>query len=46
MLFAKGNITKRSKGVGSLMSDDYARLWRPWTSMPKDIGVLNVFAVQ
>jgi alcohol dehydrogenase (cytochrome c) len=34
-------------GWGSLVSDDYATLWgAPWTSMPKDAGVLKVFAVQ
>jgi PQQ-dependent dehydrogenase (methanol/ethanol family) len=34
-------------GWGSLVSDDYAGLWgAPWTSMPKDSGVLKVFALQ
>ncbi len=34
-------------GWGSLVSDDYATLWgAPWTTMPKDSGVLKVFAVR
>jgi glucose dehydrogenase len=34
-------------GWGSLVSDDYAKLWgEPFTSMPKDSGVLKVYAVQ
>ena len=33
--------------LDSLVSDDYATLWgTPWTDMPKDSGVLKVFAVQ
>jgi PQQ-dependent dehydrogenase (methanol/ethanol family) len=34
-------------GWGSLVGDGYGDLWgAPWTSMPKDSGVLKVFAVQ
>jgi glucose dehydrogenase len=34
-------------GWGSLVSDDYATLWgAPWTTMPKDAGVLKVFALE
>jgi len=34
-------------GWGSLVGDGYGDLWgAPWTSMPKDSGVLKVFALQ
>lgn len=34
-------------GFGSLVGDAYAGLWgEPWVSMPKDAGVLKVFALQ
>lgn len=34
-------------GWGSLVGDGYGDLWgEPWKSMPKDSGVLKVFAVQ
>jgi glucose dehydrogenase len=34
-------------GWGSLVSDDYATLWgEPWKSMPKDQGVLKVYALK
>ena len=33
-------------GWGSLVSDGYGDLWgEPWKSMPKDSGVLKVFAL-
>ena len=33
-------------GWGSLVGDGYADLWgEPWKSMPKDSGVLKVFAL-
>jgi glucose dehydrogenase len=34
-------------GFGSLVGDAYGELWgEPWVSMPKDAGVLKVFALQ
>jgi len=34
-------------GWGSLVGDGYGDLWgEPWASMPKDSGVLKVFALQ
>jgi glucose dehydrogenase len=34
-------------GWGSLVSDGYGDLWgEPWVSMPKDSGILKVFAIQ
>jgi glucose dehydrogenase len=34
-------------GWGSLVGDGYGDLWgEPWKSMPKDSGVLKVFALQ
>ena len=33
-------------GWGSLVGDGYGDLWgEPWTDMPKDSGVLKVFAL-
>ena len=34
-------------GWGSLVGDGYGDLWgEPWISMPKDSGVLKVFALE
>ena len=37
----------RAGAWGSLVSDGYGDLWgEPWKTMPKDSGVLKVFALQ